>query len=313
MKSNYLPLCFAIFLCVLSCSSPSVAQKIDSLEVRRVIEYLASDEMQGRKAGSPFALKAAEFIATEFEKAGLDVYDKLETYLQVFEYNGKTYQNVVGVLPGKNLKNEIVLFSAHYDHIGVLRAVDGDSIANGADDDASGVTALITLAQYFKEKNDNERTLIFAAFTAEEIGGYGSRYFADEIQARQYIAGINIEMIGKISKFGQNAAFITGFEKSDLGEILNQNVEGKKFRFEPDPYPSQNLFYRSDNARFAQMGIPAHTVSSVQIDKDRYYHSVNDEVSTLDIVNMTAVIQGIAFGVSSIVSGQDTPSRIKDR
>jgi len=312
MKSYYLSL-FLINLCLFSCNGQGNAQKIDSSEVRRIIEILASDEMQGRKAGSLFAFKAANFIAEEFQKIELEYYEKLESYIQKFEYNEKDYQNVVGILPGKSLKNEFVIFSAHYDHIGILKPINGDSIANGADDDASGVAALITLANYFKQKGDNERTLIFVAFTAEEIGGYGSKYFAEEIQSRQYIAGINIEMIGKISKFGRNAAFITGFEKSDLGEILAKNAIESGFQFEPDPYPSQNLFYRSDNARFALMGIPAHTISSVQIDKDRYYHSVHDEVKTLDIPNMTSVIENIALGVSTIVSGEDTPSRIKDR
>ncbi len=306
---NYILLTVLLY----ACNTSSSAQKIDSLEVKEWLATLAADSMQGRKAGTIFAQKAAQFIANEYQKIGLAYYEKLNTYLQVFDYQGKTYQNVVGVLPGKSLKNEIILFSAHYDHIGILPPIEGDSIANGADDDASGVAAVLALAKYFKARDDNERTLVFVAFTAEEIGGYGSRYFAEQIQAKQYIAGINIEMIGKIAKFGRNSAFITGFEKSDLGKILDDNASKKGFRFMPDPYPSQNLFYRSDNAQFAQMGIPAHTISSVQIDKDRFYHSVFDELKTLHIPNMTAIIQGIAAGVVSLVSGELTPSRIKDR
>ncbi len=299
--------------CLYACNLPSTAQKIDSTEVQTWVATLSADSMQGRKAGTIYAQKAAQYIAAEFEKIGLEYFEKLGTYLQAFEYQGKTYQNVVGILPGKSLKNEIILFSAHYDHIGTLPKVAGDSIANGADDDASGVTAVLALAKYFKMQDNNERTLVFVAFTAEEIGGYGAKYFAAQIQPRQYIAGINVEMIGKISKFGLDAAFITGFKKSDLGEILDVNARKNGFRFMPDPYPSQNLFYRSDNAQFAQMGIPAHTISSVQIDKDRYYHSVFDELKTVNIANITSVIQGIAIGVQSIVNGESTPSRIKDK
>jgi hypothetical protein len=117
--------------------------------------------------------------------------------------------NVVGVLPGKKQKDEMVVFSAHYDHIGLLKPVNGDSIANGADDDASGTTAVITLAKHFKKQKNNARTLVFVAFTAEEIGGYGSQYFSKQLNPDKVVAMFNIEMIGKPSKFGKNNAWIT--------------------------------------------------------------------------------------------------------
>lgn len=218
--------------------------------------------------------------------------------------------NVLGVLPGKSKANEYVVFSAHYDHLGVITAVNQDSIANGADDDASGTTAVIELAKYFAHKNDNERTLIFVAFTAEEIGGYGSQYFSKQLNPTSVVAMFNIEMIGKTSKFGKNNAFITGFERSDFGEILQKNLENSNFKFYPDPYPKQNLFYRSDNATLARLGVPAHTISSVQIDTDKLYHSVGDEFETIDTTNITAVIKAIAISSASIISGKDTPSRI---
>jgi hypothetical protein len=108
--------------------------------------------------------------------------------------------NVVGVLEGKGKLDEMVVFSGHYDHIGILATVNGDSIANGADDDASGTTAVIELARYFKKLKDNNRTIIFVAFTAEEIGGYGSKYFSEQINAEKVVAMFNIEMIGTDSK-----------------------------------------------------------------------------------------------------------------
>src|SRR6202000_23479 len=129
-------------------------------------------------------------------------------------YIGKKEQlplfNIAGIIPGKTKKNEYVIFSGHYDHLGILKPMQGDSIANGADDDASGTTAMITLARYYKKLNNNARTLVFVAFTAEEIGEYGSQYFSKQIDADKTVAMFNIEMIGKPSKFGQNSAFITG-------------------------------------------------------------------------------------------------------
>lgn len=219
--------------------------------------------------------------------------------------------NVVGMLPGKSKSEEYVIFSGHYDHLGIIDAVEGDSIANGADDDASGVTAVISLARYYKQLNNNERTLIFVAFTAEEVGGIGSKYFSKQQNPESVVAMFNIEMIGKESKFGKNTAFITGYEKSDFGQILQKNLQGTEFKFHPDPYPDQNLFYRSDNATLAAQGVPAHTISTDQIDQDKYYHTVNDELSTLNIANISATIKAIGLSSKSIVAGTDTPKRIE--
>ncbi|WP_337042484.1 M20/M25/M40 family metallo-hydrolase [Emticicia sp. 17c] len=218
--------------------------------------------------------------------------------------------NVAGMIPGKSKADEIVVFSGHYDHLGFQKPVEGDSIANGADDDASGTTAMIALASYFKKLKNNERTLIFVAFTAEEIGGFGSRYFSQQLDADKVVAMFNIEMIGKASKWGINSAFITGFERSDFGQILQKNLQGTAFTFHPDPYPQQNLFYRSDNATLARLGVPAHTISTDQIDSDKLYHSVNDEVESLDMQNIVATIRAIALSSRTIVAGTDTPTRI---
>jgi hypothetical protein len=218
--------------------------------------------------------------------------------------------NVAGMIPGKSKAKEIVVFSGHYDHLGIIKSVEQDSIANGADDDASGITGMISLAKYYKKLNNNERTLIFVAFTAEEIGGYGSQYFSSKLNPDDVVAMFNIEMIGKDSKFGQNTAYITGFDKSDFGTILQKNLKGTEFTFHPDPYPEQNLFYRSDNATLAALGVPAHTISTVQIDGDKLYHTVKDEFSSLDVNNILSTIRGIAKSAITIVKGTDTPTRI---
>ncbi|MFA6086434.1 M20/M25/M40 family metallo-hydrolase [Mucilaginibacter sp.] len=218
--------------------------------------------------------------------------------------------NVAGMIPGKSKPDEYVVFSGHYDHLGIVKPMNGDSIANGADDDASGTTAVISLAKFFKKLNNNERTLVFVAFTAEEIGGFGSQYFSKQLDADKVTAMFNIEMIGKDSKFGPNTAFITGFERSDFGTILQKNVEGTEFKFFPDPYVKENLFYRSDNATLARLGVPAHSISTDQIDTDKLYHQVTDEFSSLDVKNIIATIKAIALGSRSIVAGKDTPTRV---
>ena len=218
--------------------------------------------------------------------------------------------NVIGVLPGKSKADEYVVYSAHYDHIGVIEKNGADSIANGADDDASGVAAVISLAQYFKEQNNNERSIIFVCFTGEEMGLIGSSYFSKKISPQQIVAGINIEMIGKVSKFGKNEAFLTGYERSDLGDLLNKSLSKTTYKIHPDPYTKYRLFYRSDNASMAKQGIPAHTISTSQIDNDKHYHAVSDEIETLNIKNIVSIIDLIAQSSQSLIRGEQTPKRI---
>lgn len=219
--------------------------------------------------------------------------------------------NVVGILPGKSKKDEYVIFSGHYDHLGVGQPDEKkDSIFNGANDDASGSTAVMILANYFSKLHNNERTLVFATFTAEEVGGFGSQYFSRQFDPAKVMAMFNIEMIGTESKWGTNSAFITGYEKTDMGKILEKNLSGSKFTFYPDPYPEQSLFYRSDNATLARQGVPAHTISTAKMSEEKYYHTQGDEIGTLDMKNMAEIIKSIAISARSIIAGTDTPSRV---
>lgn len=229
----------------------------------------------------------------------------------VHEITEQKMANVVGLIPGKSKVNEFVVFSGHYDHLGVGKPVDGDSIYNGANDDAAGTTAVIMLAKYFKKQGNNERTIVFAAFTAEEVGGFGSQYFSRQLEADKVMAMFNIEMIGTESKWGKNSAYITGYEKTNMGEILAKDLQGTAFTFYPDPYPSQQLFYRSDNATLARLGVPAHTISTSKMDVEPHYHKLTDHVETLDLVNMTEVIKAIALSSKSIIAGKETPERVK--
>ncbi|MTI88660.1 MAG: M20/M25/M40 family metallo-hydrolase [Balneolaceae bacterium] len=217
--------------------------------------------------------------------------------------------NVAGMIEGKR-KDEIVIFSAHYDHIGTTQSVRRDSIANGANDNASGTTAVIELARYYNALPTPERTIYFIAFTAEELGEYGSQYFADQIDPERFVAMINIAMIGKSALDGSKSAWITGFEKSDLGQIMQDASPDSIYKFSPDPYNKHRLFYWSDNIPFARLGIPAHTISSTPIEVDNDYHTVKDEFSTINIAHVRRTIQAIAGASRGIISAEKTPSRI---
>ncbi len=248
-------------------------------------------------------------LTTNMNPSSFNLHVKNEQTLQGLK-------NVVGVIPGKSKKDEYVVFSGHYDHLGIGKPdKNQDSIFNGANDDAAGTTAVMMLAKYFSEAKNNERTLVFVAFTAEEIGGFGSRYFSKQMNPDKVVAMFNIEMIGTESKWGTNSAYITGYEKSDMGKILQANLEGSKFHFEPDPYPKQNLFYRSDNATLAALGVPAHTISTSKMEEapnnEPNYHKQSDEIGTLDMNNMAEIIKAIAISSKTIVSGKDTPTRVE--
>jgi len=267
--------------------------------------------VRGRAMGGGVSFKDGQSKKAALAFA-LGTFDDVKSLTVNYEVSSKELPlfNIAGIIPGKTKPNEYVVFSGHYDHLGIIKPVKGDSIANGADDDASGTTAVISLARYYKKLNNNARTLVFVAFTAEEIGEYGSQYFAKTVDPDKVTAMFNIEMIGKASKFGENSAFITGFERSDFGKILQRNLEGTAFKFYPDPYPAEDLFYRSDNASLAKVGVPAHTISTDQIDIDKLYHTVGDEFSTLDVGNITSTIRAIALSSRTIVAGTDTPTRV---
>ena len=317
---------FVVGLFLLTTSFLLAQTNIDDVinlkEVERIEKTLSSDDMRGRKLFTRDIDRATDFIANEFKKLGLEnlqpetghASNDTSNYRQKFTIgSGHSPQltNVVGVLPGKTRKEEYVIFSAHYDHLGVGKPINGDSIYNGANDDASGVTAVIMLAKYFKALGNNERTIVFAAFTGEEMGGLGSQYFSKQFDANKVIAMFNIEMIGTESKWGKNSAYITGYEKTDMGRILQKNLEGTGFTFYADPYPAESLFYRSDNATLALLGVPAHTISTSKMDSEPNYHKVSDQVETLDLDNMTMIVRSIALSSKTIVSGIDSPTRVK--
>jgi len=301
---------------------------IDSLfhtdSIRHLVSVLASDSLKGRLTGTTESLMAADFIADEFKKAGLSSIAGNDGFFQEVKIG---WFNVVGAIMGKSKPGQLIVFSAHYDHVGSVNTnpypwagsqsgvEKGDTIYNGANDNASGVSAVISLAKYFKALNNNERTLIFVAFTGEELGLLGSKYFVADCKPDSIIAVVNIEMIGR-GQFSNSNPFVTGYEKSDLIDILNRNyrsVPGKKREknfFNIDKNTNESLFTRSDNFSFAVKGVPAHTIM-VTSASDEYYHNLNDETKTLDFNLMKKVIRAIAIGTTGLITGKDTPTRIK--
>ena len=290
----------------------------DSL--RHIVEVLASDSMNGRFTSTKENFKAALFIADEFKKAGLSHVAGNNGFFQ--EVKPRWY-NVIGAIKGKAKPGQLIIFSAHYDHVGTNSTNpfpnekfvgNKDQIFNGANDNASGVAAVISLAKYFKALDNNERTLLFVAFTGEELGLLGSKFLANKFQPDSIVAVINIEMIGR-SEYKNPKPYITGYEYSDLKKILNKNYqafgdETEKEFFTRDLYIKSFLFTRSDNYPFALEGVPAHSIMLTSPD-DKYYHHPDDEAWTLDYPKMKKVITGIAFGTGGLVKGLDTPGRIK--
>ena len=303
---------FFVFVC-----SFLNSQTINEVSVKKYLYTLANDSMQGRKAGSPGIEKAAKYIEKQFSKIGLKPFNS-SSFRQTFKHLNKrsekkeelTLFNVIGLLEGTTLKEEFVVVSAHYDHLGRKNIGEGDLIFNGANDNASGVSAMIMLADYFKKAKINKRSILFIAFTAEEMGLVGSNHFGKTISAETIIAGVNIEMIGKESPFGPKTAWLTGFNRSDFGKIIQKNLSFSEYKLYPDPYINYRLFFRSDNASLARLGVPAHTFSTSPMDKDLDYHKVSDEAETLDVKTITETIKAIATGIRSIISGDDTPSRL---
>lgn len=298
---------FIIFLTFIAKTQAQVS--INQDDIVRIETKLAADDMQGREIFTPGIDSASVFIENEFDKIGLTAYKNSIHYRQEFLVGKKPANNVIGMIIGKSKPEEYVIFSAHYDHLGTKKQGD-DTVYNGANDDASGTTAIIALAKYFKEINQNQRSIIFVAFTGEEVGGFGATFFSENIDPNQVVAMFNIEMIGTESKWGKNSAYITGFDKSDFGTTLQKNLNQSGFDFFPDPYPAEQLFYRSDNARLAALGVPAHTISTSKMDVEPHYHQLSDDISNIDFVNMTQIIKAIAISAQSIIDGTDTPSRV---
>jgi Zn-dependent M28 family amino/carboxypeptidase len=217
--------------------------------------------------------------------------------------------NAVGKIEGSDstLSSEVILLSAHMDHVGVRPNTPGeDKIFNGADDDASGCIAVLELAKILaRPESRPKRTVYFVFFGSEEAGGFGSRYFVGTIPfpKERLVANLQFEMLGRPDpKVNSGELWLTGYERSDLGITL----ASKGARLVADPHPEQNFFQRSDNYNLARLGIVAHTVSSFGLHKD--YHQPTDEIDTIDFGHMTGAIESLIDAVRWLVNSDFKPS-----
>lgn len=278
-------------------------------EAGKLMQYLADDALQGRSAFSPGNRQAAAYIANYLDSLGLQPMPD-SGFLQRFPIyqldSLKALSNVVAILPGISRPQELVLISAHFDHLPPSDRYPKDSIFNGANDNASGTVAMMLMARYFASLGNNTRSLVFCAFNAEEAGLIGSTEFSENIDPARIIAGINLEMLG-LPQFGRNRLFITGYRYSNLGRIIKKNLAGSGIRLQSER--GTDLFARSDNFPFAVKGVPAHSFISSN-DNDRCYHKPCDEWQRMDLDNLTRLTLALAKGLQTIISGAEAPTRI---
>ncbi|TRZ44273.1 M28 family peptidase [Robertkochia solimangrovi] len=270
------------------------------------LNVLVSDDLKGRKAGEEGIAIAAEYLVSVLEKH--DVQPYFESYLDTLDNFDGTAYNVVGWVEGRDpvLKNEVVIIGAHYDHIGIQEPVEGDSIANGANDNAAGSTAVLEFAKFFGDQSLNRRSVIFAFFSAEEAGLLGSVHLAKKLKE----AGVNVytmvnfEMIGVPMK-RDYATYLTGYETSNMAEFMNTTGGSNLVGLLPKAKEYQ-LFKRSDNYPFyKQFNIPAQTISTFDFENYAYYHHVDDEGDKLDIVHMTALINRMIPVLEAVINSDE--------
>jgi hypothetical protein len=314
VQDRVIPILLALSFLV---SHQTIAQGYHTLQLiisdsllSKHIGTLSHDNMEGRFTGTAAANNAAWYIAGQMRQIGLQPWSEQDSSFLVpwMIYPGEKRNdtfNVAGYLPGKKYPDTMIVFSAHYDHIGLQsnqkaypfgsfsKRIKGDVVFNGANDNASGVAAMLELARAFTETG-SAYTLIFVAFSGEELGLRGSARFVPYLETGKVKQNINLEMLGRPDK---RTPFITENESGTFRIMLNRNLHmqnpeyGKKY-FWPDPYPEQKLFERSDNISFQNAGIPANTIMGTS-PYDRYYHSADDEVSCLNVPAMRNIVQAI--------------------
>lgn len=283
----------------------SLNQSKDSESLEESLKYLTSDELMGRDVGTEGLEKAAHYIQKVFEKNDIKPYLN-KSYLDYFTVGEYKTSNVVGYLPGENSDLPPLIIGAHYDHVGIVKPIQGDSIANGANDNASGTATVLELAKYFSGQK-LQRDVVFALFTAEEKGLLGSKHLSETLkkQGIKPYAIFNIEMVGVPMKDKDYLAYITGYKNSNFTEIFN-NMTGKKtLGFLPEA-KEMDLFRRSDNYPFYEtFKIPAHTICTFDFTNFDYYHHVSDEFKEIDIQHIQNLVEQIKPGLLGIAQSSE--------
>lgn len=314
MKNSYF--FFIGCLLLISChqtemKSPSQVVP-ESQYLKENLQFLASDDLEGRAIGSEGIEKAAQFIERHFEQNQLKPF--YETYRDSFPYKDLTGYNLIALKKGTDptLQREFIVLGAHYDHIGILNAVEGDSIANGANDDASGTAAVLELARYFAHR-PTKRSLLFVLFSGEESGLIGSTHLAERFRKEQVPVSwmLNLEMLGVPTDDIKQETYLTGFHRSNMTDQLNHGFsEDWVGYFEGEEYGQ--LFMRSDNyAFYKHLNIPAHTLSSFTFSNFEPYHQVGDEVDLIDFDFMENVTRKIAKAVEQLANDQEVKIQLK--
>jgi Zn-dependent M28 family amino/carboxypeptidase len=292
---------FTLLLLVFSCGAQN---KIEEKSIKSSLEYLASDALEGRRTGGIGIEKAAVFIENFFKENSVKPY--FETYRDTFNVKEIIGYNIVGYIEGNDpeLKKEFVILGAHYDHIGAAKEVNGDVIANGANDDASGTVAVLEWAKYFTETNTNKRSVLFTLYAAEEMGLKGSGHLAKRLKGDHLnvYTMINFEMIGVPRGEGEHMAYITGYKESNMAEKLN-TYSGSQIVGFLAKAKDYNLFKRSDNYPFYQeFKIPAQAISTFDFTNFDYYHHVDDESENMDFDHMTKFINTMIPALEGMIN-----------
>jgi len=318
--------CCLVVAAIALASLPALAQAgaartISATEVHRLESALADDSMEGRLTGSPGGARAAHYIATEMRSIGLlpkgdsgyyqlvpvAVTDSAIALRSSFSDSvagrHETAYNLLGLLEGSDpkLAGEVLVVDAHYDHLGIGAPVAGDSIYNGADDDASGTVSVLAVAKALARGPRPKRSILFVLTTGEEEGLLGTQWLLAHfpLPFDSVVANLETEMIGRPDSLagGAGKAWLTGYDRSTMGAMLKR----ARIPIVADPRPAQHFFERSDNIAFAERGIPAHTLSSFNLHAD--YHQPSDDLSRIDFAHMTAVINSAMRAVDLLANG----------
>ena len=297
--------------------STACAQPVDTGRAVSDIRFLASDELQGRRAGEPSAEVAARYIAEQFRAAGVQpVPDAEDGYFQTVTLrdSSRTSRNVVGWIPGSDpeLTDEVVMLLAHYDHVGMggQRATEADSIFNGARDNGMGTVAVIAAARSLAAAPPRRSVLLFTP-TAEEQGLIGSRHFAENplVPLDDIVFALNVDTGGYSDT---TIVTVVGLDRTTAQSLIEAGAAAAGLEAVLDPSPEQNLFDRSDNVAFARKGIPAPTFSpGFRAFSDpgvaNYYHQVTDEVDDLDMAYLARFVTGYVESARRIADAPDRP------
>ena len=266
-------------------------------EIKDWIYYLSSDSMKGRSNGSAELITVSNWISKKLEY--FDIKPFYKTYYQsyLYERKGKLIKerNVIGIINGSDKAHtDYVIISAHFDHIGIVKK-EIDSICNGAEDNASGIALLLSIAQQFKEKDFHpEKSIIFAFFSGEEHGLEGSNYFTQNIgiDKKNILVNINFDMVGRSEFLGKKRFYISGYEYSNLFSIVNEFNKNKEWAIDSSIGSFGDLLFRmSDNYSFVNgtdsLGIPAHTFG-IALPDSTFLHKPNDEPQYIDYENLAS-------------------------